>query len=546
MAGAVAGSPMASRGLPRTSPEARCVSQNSGTIKDWAIPEDGRVTLLHMGGLGDLTLASEFVTRVKTSFPRVHLSLICHAEFSSIAELFPVAPDETLALPFNPYLRDCASPDLLRELAAIAASLEGRTTDLLLDGSLSTAWFTWFVAAVLPHRHAACSAGGGSSGLILNDVLDHFGLARPELERIETPPDMHEGLRYRSLAARLGVSTAASKRWSLSDAVRLLSRDWLERHGLSEGQYVACFPGVSGHADLRRWREANFVAVLDRLARERNLSAVLIGSTGEQPDLERIARMTSKPTAVFAGEPHDLALTAGLLALARAYLGNDSGPAHLAQALGVAGVVIFGGGGRPANYACWGAGSIGVLHPLPCFGCAWDCILDHGLCVDSVPLSAVADAMSRVLDARPGGPETITLDTADSRLKDMLGQVNSRYRRVQSDRDRRLAVIVEMRGRIAALEHIAAERLGMIEQIHAEAERRAQLIRELDQAVAERDRIAAERLALLEKVHAEAERQRQVIAELTDYPAPPAQSSAGIRATAQTSGPVPINPARGS
>jgi uncharacterized protein (DUF3084 family) len=117
---------------------------------------------------------------------------------------------------------------------------------------------------------------------------------------------------------------------------------------------------------------------------------------------------------------------------------------------------------------------------------------------------------------------------------------------VQSDRDRRLAVIVEMRGRIAALEHIAAERLGMIEQIHAEAERRAQLIRELDQAVAARDRIAAERLALLEKVHAEAERQRQVIAELTDYPAPPAQSSAGIRATAQTSGPVPINPARGS
>jgi ADP-heptose:LPS heptosyltransferase len=533
-------------GGARTLPEARCVSQSSLTIKDWAIPDDGRVTLLHMGGLGDLILASEFVTRVKTSFPRVHLSLICRAEFSLVAELFPVAPDETLALPFNPYHWDRASPDLLGELALIATSVGRRTIDLLLDGSLSAVWFTWFVAAVLPHRHAACSAAGDPSGLILDDVLDHFALARPELERIETPADMHERRRYRSLADRLGGPAAASKRWSLPDPVRSLTRDWLERQGLSEGRYVACFPGVSGHADLRRWREANFVAVLDRLGRERNLSAVLIGSTEEQSDLERIAQATSNPTAVFPGEPRDLALTAGLLALARAYLGNDSGPAHLAQALGVAGVVIFGGGGRPANYACWGTGSIGVLHPLPCFGCAWDCMLDHGLCVESVTISAVAEAMDRVLDAPPGGPEMITLDTLDDRLKAVLGQANRRYRHVQSDRDRRLAVIVEMKARIAALEHTAAERLGMIERIHAESERREQLIRELDQAVTERDRIAAERLALLESVHAEAECQRQIIAELTDRPAPLAESAARSMWAAQTSDPVSINPARES
>jgi ADP-heptose:LPS heptosyltransferase len=514
-------------------------------MKDWAIPDDGRVTLLHMGGLGDLILMSEFVTRVKTSFPRVHLCLICRAEFSPVAELFPVAPDETLALPFNPYHWDRASPDLLRELAAIATGLGSRTTDLLLDGSLCAVWFAWFVAAVLPHRHAACSAAGGPSGLILDDVLDHFGLACPEIERIETPPDMHEGGRYRSLADRLGAPAAASERWSLPGPVRSLTRDWLERHGLSEGRYVACFPGVSGHADLRRWHEANFVAVLDRLARERNLSAVLIGSADEQSDLERIARMASSPTAVLPGEPRDLALAAGLLALARAYLGNDSGPAHLAQAFGVAGVVIFGGGGRPANYACWGAGSIGVLHPLPCFGCAWDCILDHGLCVDSVSVSAVAEAMDRVLDAPPGGPEMMTLDTLDSRLKDVLGQANRRYRDVQSDRGRRLAVIVEMKTRIAALEHTAAERLETIEHIHAEAERREQLIGELDQAVAARERIAAERLALLESVHAEAERQRKVIAELTDCLAT-AQSSARSGEVAQTSGSAPINPARES
>jgi ADP-heptose:LPS heptosyltransferase len=497
------------------------VSQSSLTMKDWAIPDDGRVTLLHMGGLGDLTLASEFVTRVKTSFPRVHLSLICRAEFSSIAELFPVAPDETLALPFNPYHWDRASPDLLRELAAIATGLEGRTTDLLLDGSLSAVWFAWFVAAVLPHGHAACSADGGPSSLILEGVLGHFGLACPEIERIETAPDVHERQRYRSLADRLGATAAASERWSLPDPVRSLTRDWLERHGLSEGRYVACFPGVSGHADLRRWHEANFVAVLDRLARERNLSAVLIGSADEQSDLERIARVASNPTAVLPGEPRDLALAAGLLALARAYLGNDSGPGHLAQAYGVAGVVIFGGGGRPANYACWGAGSIGVLHPLPCFGCSWDCIFDHGLCVDSVSASAVAAAMDRVLDARPDRPETVALATVDGRLQDLLEQANRHYRKVQSDRDRRLAVIAEMKARIVTLERAAAERLETIQSIHAEA---------------------AARLALLESVHAEAERRGRVIAQLTDRLAS-AQSDAHSSGAAPTTDGASADPA---
>jgi ADP-heptose:LPS heptosyltransferase len=62
-------------------------------MPDWTIPGDGRITLIHMGGLGDLVLASELVARAKTAFPHAHLSLICRSEFSAITELFPVSPD---------------------------------------------------------------------------------------------------------------------------------------------------------------------------------------------------------------------------------------------------------------------------------------------------------------------------------------------------------------------------------------------------------------------------------------------------------------------
>jgi ADP-heptose:LPS heptosyltransferase len=472
--------------------------QSSYATPDWAITDDSRVAFIHMGGLGDLVLASEFIARVKTAFPRVHLSLICRSEFYSIGELLPVAPDETLALPFNPYVWDSATPNLHRELEAIASRLRGRAIDLLLDGSCSAMWFTWFVAAVLRPAHAACSAAGGASGLLLGDVLDHFGMACPEIERIEAPLHLHERERYRLLADRLGCPPSASVRWSLPDGARSLARDWLERHGFREGRYVVCFPAASGHADLKGWPEANYVDVLNRLERERNLPALLLGSAAEQSDLAQIARMTSRRIVVFSGHPRDLTLAAGLLVLARAYFGNDSGPAHLAQAFGIPGVVVFGGG-HPTSFACWGAGSIGVLHPLPCFGCAWDCLLDHGLCVESIPASAVLDAMHRILDDQPGEPQTIVAGTLDDPVKEVLTQANMRYREVQLDRERRLAVIVKMKARIAMLERTAAERLELIERIDAEAERRAQLIRDLTQARADRDRIATERLALLLK-----------------------------------------------
>jgi ADP-heptose:LPS heptosyltransferase len=503
-------------------------------MPDWTIPGDGRIALIHMGGLGDLVLASEFVARAKAGLPEAHLTLICRSEFSSITEIFPVAPDETLALPFNPYDWDRPTPELHRELEPIARRLQGRATDLLLDLSLSALWFTWLVGAILRPRSAACSAVVRPYEQILNNVLDQFGLACPDIERIEARPGLHERDRYRSLADRLGCPPAACFPWSVPDRARSLARNWLEEHELAEGRYVACFPGSSGHPNIRRWKGANFVNVLDRLGGERNLAILLFGSAAERPDLEEIARLTTRPTAVFGGQPDDVVLAAGLLGLARGVLGNDSGPAHLAQAFDVPGVVIFGGGGLPTNYACWGAGSNGVIHPLPCFGCAWDCFIGRGLCIESIPVLVVADAVNRVLDNPGSVPKMTTVDSLEQPILEVLTAASRRIRDVQSDRDRRIAVMVEMDARMAILGRAAEERLEVLNRIHGEAERRDQQIRDLTRELADRDRavaeyrgemearlitleqIAAERLSVLESVHAEAQRRGKTIEELTD------------------------------
>ena len=61
-----------------------------------------------------------------------------------------------------------------------------------------------------------------------------------------------------------------------------------------------------------------------------------------------------------------------LLGEARLYLGNDTGAMHLAAALGVPVTAVFGGGTWPRFVPAAVCGEA-VVHPLPCFGCGWDC-----------------------------------------------------------------------------------------------------------------------------------------------------------------------------
>jgi ADP-heptose:LPS heptosyltransferase len=97
-------------------------------------------------------------------------------------------------------------------------------------------------------------------------------------------------------------------------------------------------PGAGGRGKL--WATEGFAAVLDRLARRESRLAVVVhrGPT----DSEAVAALSSAlDRPVMMLEEPDLALLAGVLSVATAYIGNDSGISHLAAALGVPSNVLF-------------------------------------------------------------------------------------------------------------------------------------------------------------------------------------------------------------
>jgi ADP-heptose:LPS heptosyltransferase len=113
--------------------------------------------------------------------------------------------------------------------------------------------------------------------------------------------------------------------------------------------YAVVAPGSS--VEYRRWPGEQFASVAERDFSRRGLVTVLVGGTSELDLCKRVARSIKGPVLNLAGKT-DLLELVTLCKNARAFLGNDSGPAHIAGACGVPTLIIsaFAQSGRRTHH----------------------------------------------------------------------------------------------------------------------------------------------------------------------------------------------------
>jgi len=160
-----------------------------------------------------------------------------------------------------------------------------------------------------------------------------------------------------------------------------------------DGPYVLIHPGA--FYPSQRWPEKHMAKMIDMLSRQ-GLNVAVIGSDSDQAILEDIRRRLHAPEDVcfLCGEP--LRMVMALMAEAAVVLCNNSGPLHLATALGVATVSTLG----PTNPKIWwpvGEKQSVLVAP----GC------DHceraGCrrgCLERIGPEEVVDKMNRLLESR--------------------------------------------------------------------------------------------------------------------------------------------------
>jgi lipopolysaccharide heptosyltransferase II len=174
---------------------------------------------------------------------------------------------------------------------------------------------------------------------------------------------------------------------------RSRARALLERRGVDPSRtLVALCPG-STNSRAKRWHAERFAALADRLVEEAGATVLLVGAR-EELDVTRevVAAMRHEPV-VLTGET-TLAETTALLSLVSLLVTNDTGPAHIASALGRPTLVIFGPT-NPLTTRPFAPSAEIVRRPPDCAPCMLrDCPIDHrcmtAITVDEVLSLAVA------------------------------------------------------------------------------------------------------------------------------------------------------------
>ena len=159
----------------------------------------------------------------------------------------------------------------------------------------------------------------------------------------------------------LGATTDdASPRLYLSDEERSLAAALLDEAGIGRGErFLAVAPG--SNLRLKQWAPTRFGS-LARLARERlGMATVVLGSESDV-EMARTVVESSGGAAVSLAGRTSIRMAGAVSAAAAAFVGNDSGPMHVAAAVGTPVVGLFGPT-KPELYAPRGAPCVIVKAP---------------------------------------------------------------------------------------------------------------------------------------------------------------------------------------
>jgi ADP-heptose:LPS heptosyltransferase len=214
----------------------------------------------------------------------------------------------------------------------------------------------------------------------------------------EPEPDeagRHEVVRQLDLVSQVGGRhDGMGLAVSLPPGAQTRGRTALRRAGVDPATpWLPVHPGAG--APSRRYPAASFARAADLLHRD-GWRVVLVGAAGDADDLDRVRSGAEHSPAVVRGL--DVAALGGLLSLAPVAVTNNSGPAHLAAAVGTPVVDLYAL--TNPQHAPWGVEHRLLFHDVPCRNCYRSvCPEGHHACLAGVPPEAVAQAVREM--ARP-------------------------------------------------------------------------------------------------------------------------------------------------
>lgn len=169
-------------------------------------------------------------------------------------------------------------------------------------------------------------------------------------------------------------------------------RVWRELGLRSDVPVVVLYPGAAW--ETKRWGALNFARLNDALIRRYQVRTLLTWGPGEESLIQRVVRGTAYTPAIAPATT--LLQLAALMARCRAFVGGDTGPLHLAAAVGTPTVALFGPS-NPKRNRPYGPGHVVLHQKLPCSNC-YQRTCNHWECLPGIEVDTVVKAVGSLLE----------------------------------------------------------------------------------------------------------------------------------------------------
>jgi heptosyltransferase-2 len=321
--------------------------------------------------LGDAVMSLPALEALRRRFPEAEIVVLSKPW---VSELYWRHPAVTRHIVYDP-AADHRGPGgfwkLIRQLRA-----DHFDAAILFQNAFHAAWMAWL--AGIPVRVGYDRDGRGA--LLTEAVYP----PRPAAYG-------HQAYYYLELLFRAGLIEKAEPLEAIRLGLERSEETWAAKYidalGLHGPRFlVGLSPGAS-FGPAKRWLPDRFADLADRLINALHADVLIFGSREERPLAETIASEMEHTPIILAGET-TLRQFMALLARCRLIITNDSGPMHLAAALGIPLVAVFGSTDERATGPVSPNARV-VSHPVPCSPCGLrECPIDFR-CMTGVSVAEV-------------------------------------------------------------------------------------------------------------------------------------------------------------
>jgi len=312
-----------------------------------------RILVLNRNHIGDCLLTTPLLRALKRRFPEARLVVSVPASNSEL-------------LGTNPHVDEILIRPKLNSWAAkvrFAVDMRRHKYDLIIslqEKSMFYAWATWY--NTLCNGHGPVTVG-----------LHHKRTRRWYEHNVPVRADQHEVHKYLGIATVLDCPRERNPVMELTPSCQ--ARDYVETLISSSGfDSDVRFIGINPNASTpdKRWPLERFAVVADRLHEKTGLPIMIFGGPSDQLRAAEIARLMTHPALIVAGKA-SLVHTAALLERCSMLVTGDTGPMHMAVALAVPVVALFGPS-SPLKFGPFTRLKKILRHEMPCPDCSEPCM----------------------------------------------------------------------------------------------------------------------------------------------------------------------------